>query len=52
MDSRYSGIELNDSANILAEETACDIYTRRLSAPNFVTYNNAANTAADIARKS
>jgi len=46
------GIKLNEFADLLAKETARDIYTGRLSAPSFVTNNDAAKTAADITRKS
>jgi len=48
----HQGIELNESADLLAKEAARDIYTSRLSAPSFVTYNDAAKIAADITRKS
>ena len=48
----HQGIELNKSADLLAKQAARDIYTSRLSAPSFVTYNDAAKIAADITRKS
>jgi len=43
---------LNEFADLLVKEAAHDIYTGRLSAPSFVTYNDAAKIAADITRKS
>jgi len=48
----HQGIQLNEIADLLAKEAAPDIYTGRLSAPSFVTYNDAAKIAADITRKS
>jgi len=48
----HQGIELNEFADLLAKAAAHDIYTGRLSAPSFVTYNDAAKIAADITRKS
>jgi len=48
----HQGIELNEFADLLAKEAARDIYTGRLSAPSFVTDNDAAKIAADITRKS
>ena len=48
----HQGIEFNEFTDFLAEEAARDIYTGRLSAPSFVTYNDVAKIAADITRKS
>ena len=48
----HQGIPVNDTADCLAKQTARDIYTGQLSAPCFVTYNDAVRIAADIARKS
>ena len=48
----HQGTELNEFADLLAKEAAHDIYTGRLSAPIFVTYNDVAKIAADITRKS
>ena len=48
----HQGIELNEFADLLAKEAARDIYTGRLSAPSFVTYNDGVKIAADITRKS
>jgi len=48
----HQGIELNEFADLLAKAAAHDIYTGRLSAPSFVTYNDVAKIVADITRKS
>jgi len=48
----HQGIEFNEFTDFLAKEAARDIYTGRLSAPSFVTYNDVAKIAADITRKS
>jgi len=48
----HQGIPVNETADYLAKQTARYIYTGQLSAPCFVTYNDAVRIAADIARKS
>ena len=45
-------IEFNETADLLAKETAHDIYTGSLSAPSVVSYSDAVKISASIASKS
>jgi len=48
----HSGIEYNELADSLAKETACDIYTGKLSVSNFVTYTDVVKMSREIANNS
>jgi len=36
----HHGTEFNETADYLAKETACDIYSGRLSAPSYISFND------------
>jgi len=48
----HHGIPFNETVDLLAKETAQDIYRGNLSATCFIMYNDSVKIAADIARKS
>ena len=47
----HQGIQLNDSADRLAKDTAYNIYIGRVYAPSLITYQDAVKIAGDISLK-